>query len=46
MEYQKILNLLNDASDSEFVTKNWNINNGQSNANYSVKNNIIYGKRY
>ena len=27
MEYQKILNLLNEASDSKFVTGKWNIVN-------------------
>ena len=33
MEHQKILNLLNEASDSEFVTIKWNIANDQSNRN-------------
>ena len=42
MEYQKILNLLNESSDSKFVTRHWNIINDQSNANYSVGNKIIY----
>ena len=27
MEYQKILNLLNEASDSKFLTGKWNIVN-------------------
>ena len=31
MEHQKILNLLNEANDSKFVTRKWNIANGQSN---------------
>ena len=42
MKHQKILNLLNEASDSKFVTRNWNIVNDQSNAIYSVGNKIIY----
>ena len=41
MEHQKILNLLNEASDSKFVTRKWNIVNNQSNTNY-VGNEIIY----
>ena len=36
MEYKKILNLLNESSDSKFVTRNCNIFNDQSNANYSI----------
>ena len=31
MEHQKILNLLNEASDSRFVTRKLNIVNDQSN---------------
>ena len=31
MEHQNILNLLNEASDSKFVTRKWNIVNDQSN---------------
>ena len=42
MEHQKILNLLNEASNSKFVTRIWNIVNDQSNANYDVGNKIIY----
>ena len=30
MEHQKILNLLNEARDSKFVTGKWNIVNGQN----------------
>ena len=41
MEHQKTLNLLNEGSDSRFVTK-WNIGNDQSNPNY-VGNEIIHG---
>ena len=36
MEHQKILNLLNEANSSKFVTRKWNIVNDQSNANYNV----------
>ena len=42
MEHQKILNLLNETSDSKFVTGKWNVGNDQSNANYDVGNKIIY----
>ena len=38
MEHQKILNLLNEASDLEFVTGKWNIANDQFSANYAVRN--------
>ena len=34
MEHQKILNLLNDANDSKFVTRKWNAVNDNSKANY------------
>ena len=34
MESQKILNLLNKASDSKFVTRKWNFVNDNSKANY------------
>ena len=36
MEHQKSLNLLNEESNSKFVTRKWNIVNDQSNANYDV----------
>ena len=42
MQHQKILNLLNPANDSEFVTRKWNIFNNQSNVNYDVGNEIIF----
>ena len=29
MEYQKVLNLLNESSDSKLITRNWNIANDQ-----------------
>ena len=38
MEHQRILNLLNEAGDSKFAARKWNIVNYQSNANYSVGN--------
>ena len=42
MEHQIILNLLNEASDSKFVTRKWSIVSDQSNANYDVGNETIY----
>ena len=42
MEHQKILNLLIEASDSDLLTRQWNIVNDQSNANYDAGNEIIY----
>ena len=36
MEHQKLLNLLNKASDSKFVTRKWNIINDQSISNFDV----------
>ena len=42
MEHQKILNLLNEASNSKFFTRKWNIANDQPNANFDVGNKIIY----
>ena len=42
MENQKVLNLLNEAADSKFQTKKWNIVNNKSNANYNIENEIIY----
>ena len=41
MEYQKILNLLNEAGDSKFVTSKRNIANDQSNANCNAGNETI-----
>ena len=34
---------MNEASDFKFVTRKWNIVNDESNANYSVKNEKMYG---
>ena len=42
MEHQKILNLLNEAGDFQFVTTKWNIVNDQSNESYDARNEIIY----
>ena len=43
MEHQKVLNLLNEASNSRFVMRTWNIVNDQSiSTNYSAGNDIIY----
>ena len=42
MERQKILNLLNDASNFRFVTRKWKIINDQSDANYAAQNEIIF----
>ena len=42
MEHQRIVNLLNEASDSKFVTRKWNIVNDQSNINYDEGNEFIY----
>ena len=33
---------MNESNNSKFVTSKWNIANDQSNANYSVRNEIIY----
>ena len=45
MKHQKILNLLNEASNSKFGTRKWNIVNDQSNANYDVENGMIYNTK-
>ena len=44
MESQKILKLLNAATNSIFVTRKWSIFIVQSNVNSSVGNEIIYSK--
>ena len=33
---------MNEANNSKFVTRKWNIVNDQSNGNYGVGNEIIY----
>ena len=40
-----MLNLLNEASDSKFVTRKWNIVNDQLNWNYAVGNKVIYNRK-
>ena len=42
MEHQKILDFLNEASDSKIVTRKWNIVNDQSNGNYDAGNETFY----
>ena len=42
MEHQKILNLLNEANDSEFVARKWNIVNDNSKTSYDAENEITY----
>ena len=42
MEHQNMMNFLNEASNSKFVTRNYNIFNDQSNAYYNIANQIIY----
>ena len=42
MEDQKILNLLNNVSDSKFVTRKWSIASDSSKANYKAGNEIAY----
>ena len=41
MESQEIFSLLNKTSNFKFVTRKSNIVNNQSNANYSVRSDII-----
>ena len=45
MEHQKVLNLLNEASDSKSVTRKWNIVNDQPSAIYGVEKRIIYSTK-
>ena len=42
MEHQKILNLSNDANDSKFVTRKWNIVSDNSNSSSGATNNVTY----
>ena len=42
MQHQKLLNLLNEANDSKFVTRKWNLVNNNSKSNYGSGNEIIY----
>ena len=41
MEYQELLNLLNQSNDYKFVTRKWNTVNDQSNSNYDAGNETI-----
>ena len=41
MEHQKILNLLNEASNSKYMARKWNIVNNQSNTNFDLGNEIM-----
>ena len=42
IKHQRILNLLNEANDSKFVTRKLNIVNDYSKANYDVGNEIAF----
>ena len=45
MKHQEILNLLNQASDSKFITRKWNIASDQWIADYDVGNEIIFNTK-
>ena len=45
MEHQKIVNLLNEANDSEFVTRKWNVVNDNSKSNYGARNEIMFNTK-
>ena len=42
MEHQKILNLMNDANNSKFLTREWIIVNYNLKANYDGENETTY----
>ena len=42
MEHQQILNLLNEANNSKFIARKWNIVNDNSKASYDAANEITY----
>ena len=42
MEHQEILNLFNEANDSKFVKRKWNIAQDQSSENYDLGSKTIY----
>ena len=44
MDYQTILMLLNEANDSKFAARKWNIVNVNSKLNYFVGHENIYNK--
>ena len=41
-----ILQTINNANDSKFVTRKWNIVNDNSNSNYTATNEIIYNTEF
>ena len=41
MGHEKVLNLLNEASDSKFMTRRWNMVNDQSKKTYDVGNVVV-----
>ena len=45
MLHQKISNLLNEVSDSKFLTRKCYIANDQENANYDLRNEVIYSTK-
>ena len=45
MEHQKMLHLLNEADNSKFARRKWDIVIDQSHANYDVGNEIIYNTK-
>ena len=45
MEHQKILNLWNEANDSKFATRKWNIVIDNSKVNYDTTNEITYNTK-
>ena len=45
MEHQKRLNLLNEANDSKFVIRKWNMVNDNSKANYEEGNEFSYNTK-
>ena len=46
MEHQKILNLFNEANDSKFVSRKWNMVNVNTKANYEKGNEITYNTEF
>ena len=42
MKHKKMVNLLNEASNSKFVTRKWNITNNHPSKNCDVETEIIY----
>ena len=46
MEQRKILNLLNEANDSKFLTRKWIIANGNSKSNYDATNEITCNRNF